>query len=56
MKTNELIEKIEALLKEYESDQNVIVDDITIYVNSVKATFEKEHVINHGIKLRVRAS
>lgn len=30
MKTNELIEKIESLLKEYEKVQNVIVDDISI--------------------------
>jgi len=33
MKTNELIEKIENLLKEYENEQNVIVDDMSIYVN-----------------------
>ena len=56
MKTNELIEKIESLLKEYENGQNVIVDDISIYVTSVKANFEKEYVINHGIKLKVRLS
>lgn len=55
MKTNDLINKIDALLKEFEENHGIIVDDITLNVQSIKQGGLKEHVINHGIMLKVRS-
>jgi hypothetical protein len=56
MKMSEFIEKLETLFREFEHDQDVIIDDISLDVKSIMTDCFKEQVIYHGIKLKVRAS